>query len=326
MRFKLILAAGAAIFLASSAASLAQQTQDQTQAKDKQDQARGKAGEKGAQSTGNPRNNGGPAGKAAAPAAPAAKGSPRATNNGASNRQNAPAPAAQVQPAPAPQPTIQTPQAKQGASAKARGGQAGQTTAPTNRNAQRPTLQTLPTPKANQAPSANTPFGKSAGAAPRAATPQPQTRQATPQGRTQTARPPAAPLSGWTPPPRGPARDQAGQQWRQSHQGWDNGARWRQGGSWWQGDSAFSLFLGPRVGFFFIPSYGYIAPPQAYRDHRYQPGDYLPSWFWRYRVTNYAHYGLPRPPRGCMWVWVNNNVALIDTSDGYILDMERNIW
>jgi hypothetical protein len=35
---------------------------------------------------------------------------------------------------------------------------------------------------------------------------------------------------------------------------------------------------------------------------------------------------LPPPPYGCVWVWLNGDVALIDRSDGYILDIARNVW
>ncbi len=125
---------------------------------------------------------------------------------------------------------------------------------------------------------------------------------------------------------RGTARVQAGQQWRQAHAGWDQGAAWRRDRNWWRGNSAFRLFVGARSGFFFIPAIGYVSVPVAYRQHEWRPGEYLPRWFWRYEVRDYWSYGLPQPPYGCAWVWVNNDVVLIDTSDGYILDIDYNVW
>jgi len=71
---------------------------------------------------------------------------------------------------------------------------------------------------------------------------------------------------------------------------------------------------------------GYISVPHQYRRHHWQAGQYLPNWFWRYAVREYWSYGLPDPPDGCAWVWVNNDVALIDLSDGYILDIVHNVW
>lgn len=141
-------------------------------------------------------------------------------------------------------------------------------------------------------------------------------------------RPPAnvPALSGWNRGVSGPARVQAGQQWRRQHTGWDSHTVWRQNPNWWRGNSAFRLYVGVRGGYFFIPGLGYISVPTQYRARHWRAGDTLPGWFWRYQVRDYWNYGLPRPPDGCIWVWVNNDVALIDASDGYILDIEHNVW
>lgn len=143
--------------------------------------------------------------------------------------------------------------------------------------------------------------------------------------RAPAVRQPPA-LTGWNGNVRGPQRAQLGQQWRGQHRNWDQQAPWRGNRDWWRGDPSFRLFTGARIGFFFFPGYGYIAPPHQYRDHHWQAGDYLPRWFWRYSVKHYASYGLPRPPVGCTWIWLNGNVALVDRSDGYILDIVYNVW
>ena len=153
-----------------------------------------------------------------------------------------------------------------------------------------------------------------------------------PGGHSQAfARQPVRPanvqvLSGWNRTAAGPAREQAGQQWRQAHSGWDSGARWRGNQNWWRGDAGFRLFGGERIGFFFIPELGYVSAPAEYRSHHWRAGDQLPNWFWRYQVRDYWNYGLPEPPDGCAWVWVDNDVALIDASDGYILNIDHNVW
>ncbi len=142
------------------------------------------------------------------------------------------------------------------------------------------------------------------------------------------SRPPAnlPTLSGWNRGVTGPQREQAGQQWRQAHSGWDSNSPWRQNANWWHGNSAFRLFFGARIGFFFIPELGYVQVPAAYQEHYWRAGDMLPDWFWRYTVNDYWTYGLPQPPDGCAWVWVDDDVALIDLSDGYILDIVHNVW
>ncbi|MDR3507191.1 MAG: RcnB family protein [Caulobacteraceae bacterium] len=133
-------------------------------------------------------------------------------------------------------------------------------------------------------------------------------------------------MGGWSPAARGPARAQAGDQWRQGHRDWDQGAPWRQNHNWWQGNASFRLYAGPRIGFFFIPDQGYISVPSQYRSRHWEAGQYLPAWYRRHLVRYYWNYGLPVPPNGCAWVWVNNDVALIDRSDGYILDIVHNVW
>jgi Ni/Co efflux regulator RcnB len=143
----------------------------------------------------------------------------------------------------------------------------------------------------------------------------------------RTPRPSNQPrLDGWTRGLSGADRDRAGQQWRQSHHGWDASALWRRDPNWWRHNDAFRIFHGPRIGFFFIPAFGYVSVPPDYERRYWVQGEYLPNWFWRYTVVDYWNYGLPRPPDGCVWVWVDNDVALIDATDGYILDIVHNVW
>jgi Ni/Co efflux regulator RcnB len=139
-------------------------------------------------------------------------------------------------------------------------------------------------------------------------------------------RPQPTPLAGWSQTVRGAARDQAGQQWRQGHQGWDQNAPWRQDSNWWRSSPSFRLFSGPRIGYFFIPELGYVSAPAEYQKHYWRTGEYLPDWFWRYQVRDYDRYGLPQPPDGCVWIWLDGDVALMDASDGYIIDIVRNLW
>ena len=136
--------------------------------------------------------------------------------------------------------------------------------------------------------------------------------------------PPA--LGGWNGNVRGSQRAQLGQQWRGQHQNWDQNAPWRGNHDWWRNYPSFRQFTGVRIGFFFFPDYGYVIAPDEYRERHWQAGEYLPRWFWRYSVREYANYGLPRPPDGCGWIWLNGNVALVDRSDGYIIDIVYNVW
>ena len=139
---------------------------------------------------------------------------------------------------------------------------------------------------------------------------------------------PAAPppLAGWDRNLKGHDRDQADQRWRGEHHDWDRDAPWKHNPGWWRKHRGFRHYHGPRIGYFFIPDFGYILAPSLYQQRYWVVGQYLPQWFWRYVVTNYWEYGLPEPPEGCAWVWVDDDVALIDLSDGYIIDIVHNLW
>ncbi len=66
--------------------------------------------------------------------------------------------------------------------------------------------------------------------------------------------------------------------------------------------------------------------PRQYWNHQWRVGEYLPSVFWRYVVHDYSWYGLPYPPAGTAWVYVDNNILLIDLHDGYIIDANYRVW
>lgn len=66
--------------------------------------------------------------------------------------------------------------------------------------------------------------------------------------------------------------------------------------------------------------------PRQYYRRQWREGDYLPSVFWRYGVNNHNWYGLPYPPAGTQWVYVDNHIYLIDRRDGYIIDVISNAW
>jgi hypothetical protein len=32
------------------------------------------------------------------------------------------------------------------------------------------------------------------------------------------------------------------------------------------------------------------------------------------------------PPPGCAWIWVDDDIALVDLDDGDVLDIVHNVW
>ncbi len=119
---------------------------------------------------------------------------------------------------------------------------------------------------------------------------------------------------------------QQSNQWRFAHSNWNTNTVWQRNPNWWRGNEAFANYTGVRVNFFYAPGFGYYSVPREYRGSIWNAGAYLPSFFLRYVVSDYRDYGLPPPPYGCSWIWVNTNVLLVDLSDGYILDEIDNVW
>jgi Ni/Co efflux regulator RcnB len=149
---------------------------------------------------------------------------------------------------------------------------------------------------------------------------------APPRSAQRAARPAPHQLGDWDRNVSGDQRAQLGQQWRGQNHDWDQSAPWRDDTNWWRRDPGFRRFAGPRIGFFFFPDFGYVRAPPEYRNHYWRAGDNLPSWFWRYKVRDYSRYGLPTPPYGCAWIWLDGDIALVDMRDGYILDVVHNLW
>jgi Ni/Co efflux regulator RcnB len=122
------------------------------------------------------------------------------------------------------------------------------------------------------------------------------------------------------------AHAQQSSQWRGGHASVASGTVWRSNRNWWRTNSRFRGYNGPRANYYFAPGYGYYAVPRAYRGHHWRMGDLLPLFFLRYVMRDYRDYGLPTPPPGCAWIWVGNDVLLVDMSDGYIIDEIDNVY
>ncbi|QBX38505.1 hypothetical protein E4M02_09085 [Brevundimonas sp. S30B] len=81
-----------------------------------------------------------------------------------------------------------------------------------------------------------------------------------------------------------------------------------------------------RIGFYFAPGYGYYSVPRSYWGQRFYEGQFLPSIFWRYEIRDFERWGLPWPPAGTMWVFVDNSIYLVDRFDGYVIEAIHDAW
>jgi len=123
-----------------------------------------------------------------------------------------------------------------------------------------------------------------------------------------------------------PRHVQQSNQWQSARSNWNGNTVWKRNPNWWRGNASFRNYAGARANYFFAPGFGYYSVPQEYWGRSWNTGAYLPLFFLRYVVNDYRAYGLPPPPYGCSWVWVNTSVFLVDMSDGYILDEIDNVW
>lgn len=119
---------------------------------------------------------------------------------------------------------------------------------------------------------------------------------------------------------------QQSNQWHSTHANLNSNTVWQRNPNWWRGNASFRNYTGARANYFFAPGFGYYSVPQEYWGRSWNTGAYLPAFFLRYVVNDDQAYGLPVPPYGCSWVWVNTSILLVDLSDGYILDEIDNVW
>jgi Ni/Co efflux regulator RcnB len=107
---------------------------------------------------------------------------------------------------------------------------------------------------------------------------------------------------------------------------WDRGRGGGGGHFDWHNDHRWNGYSGVRLGFYFFPGRGYYRVPDAYYDRQWRRGEYLPSIFYSYRITDWYDYGLPQPPYGCAWYFVGEDAVLMVISTGEILDVIYNFW
>lgn len=135
---------------------------------------------------------------------------------------------------------------------------------------------------------------------------------------------------------------QGGNDHRGDNRGDDHHGDWRGGdgdhrGDWrggdrggghfdWHGDSRFHDYSGVRMGFYFAPGHGYYHVPQQWYGHHWDRGEYLPRYFFSYRIYDPDYYDLPYPPYGCAWMFVGEDAVLVDLDTGQVIDVIYDVF
>jgi len=107
----------------------------------------------------------------------------------------------------------------------------------------------------------------------------------------------------------------------------DRGDRGDRGGRFdYHGDRHFRDYNGVRFGFYFFPGRGYYRVPDQWYGHRWARGEFLPHYFYSYRIYDWDYYGLPIPPVGCGYIFVGTDAVLIDLYTGRVLDVIYDVY
>ncbi|HEY1448974.1 MAG TPA: RcnB family protein [Caulobacteraceae bacterium] len=112
----------------------------------------------------------------------------------------------------------------------------------------------------------------------------------------------------------------AGQhQWNNGNNG--NNGHYHLSGDWWHGHHGFDHYHGHRVGFWFAPGWGYYQVDPQWYGYYWDVGVVVPYDLRGYYVSDPYEYGLPPAPYGCAWIFLGDQIVLIDLQSGQILQI-----
>ena len=119
-----------------------------------------------------------------------------------------------------------------------------------------------------------------------------------------------------------PNRPAAGYAARQAYQnGWSRGAQFQRNLGWWRERRGFEAYEGRRDGFWFAPGYGYYRPDPRWYGFNWYVGFTVPFELRSYYVSDPYDYGLPPAPYGCEWIFLGNQLVLINMETGQIVQI-----
>lgn len=121
----------------------------------------------------------------------------------------------------------------------------------------------------------------------------------------------------------GQAQAAVGQERREFHQA----QRWsRNDKRWMQQRREFQAYAGRRPGFWFAPGYGYVQVDPRFRGYGWRVGGVVPWQLRNYAVADPWFYGVQPAPPGFRWVWLDNNIALVNLRSGAIVQIVWNVY
>jgi hypothetical protein len=95
----------------------------------------------------------------------------------------------------------------------------------------------------------------------------------------------------------------------------------RLSGDWWRGRHGFEGYRGHRSGFWFAPGWGYYQVDPRWYGYDWEIGGVVPYELRSYYVSDPEDYGLPPAPYGAAWVFLGDEIVLIDLQSGEIIQI-----
>jgi Ni/Co efflux regulator RcnB len=124
---------------------------------------------------------------------------------------------------------------------------------------------------------------------------------------------------------QGQRGDWRGQDRRGDWRGQDRRGDWRgrgeRGQGWWRGQRGFERYEGRRDGFWFAPGYGYYRPDPRWYGYDWEIGVSVPYELRSYYISDPYAYDLPPAPYGCAWIYLGNELVMIDVQSGQIVQI-----
>jgi len=118
------------------------------------------------------------------------------------------------------------------------------------------------------------------------------------------------------------SRQYQGGQWNnRQFQGGQWGRNSRLSGDWWRGRRGFERYEGHRNGFWFAPGWGYYQVDPRWYGYDWEIGGVVPYQLRSYYVSDPYDYGLPPAPYGTAWVFLGDQIVLIDLQTGEIVQI-----
>ncbi|MGH7024887.1 MAG: RcnB family protein [Caulobacteraceae bacterium] len=91
--------------------------------------------------------------------------------------------------------------------------------------------------------------------------------------------------------------------------------------NWWRGRRGFQGYEGHRNGYWFAPGWGYYQVDPRWYDFDWQVGVAVPYDLRSYVIDDPYDYGLPPAPYGAAWIFLGDQIVLIDLQSGQIIQM-----